>query len=38
MTHDAFHAGEVSVILGTHGREAIDLWRGLELEPAPIAK
>ena len=38
MTHDAFHAGEVSVILGTHGLEAIDLWRGLELEPAPISK
>ena len=38
MTHDAFHAGVVPVILGTHGREAIDLWRGLELEPAPIAK
>jgi uncharacterized damage-inducible protein DinB len=33
MTHHAFHAGEVSLILGMHGLEAVDLWRGLELEP-----
>lgn len=29
LTHDASHAGEVSQILGAHGREAIDLWSHL---------
>ncbi|HEV2249737.1 MAG TPA: DinB family protein [Candidatus Limnocylindria bacterium] len=27
ITHDAFHAGEVSSILGAHGLPEIDLWR-----------
>jgi uncharacterized damage-inducible protein DinB len=27
ITHDAFHAGEISSILGTHGLPEIDLWR-----------
>ena len=27
FTHDAFHAGEISQLLGVHGLEEIDLWR-----------
>jgi uncharacterized damage-inducible protein DinB len=27
ITHDAFHAGEISMILGMHGLPEIDLWR-----------
>jgi hypothetical protein len=27
ITHDAFHSGEISEILGVHGLPAIDLWR-----------
>jgi uncharacterized damage-inducible protein DinB len=27
ITHDAFHAGEISLILGAHGLPEIDLWR-----------
>jgi uncharacterized damage-inducible protein DinB len=27
VTHDAYHAGEISQILGVHGLPAIDLWR-----------
>lgn len=27
ITHDSFHAGEISMILGTHGLPEIDLWR-----------
>ena len=27
ITHDAFHAGEISTILGMHGLPEIDLWR-----------
>jgi uncharacterized damage-inducible protein DinB len=27
FTHDAYHAGEISQILGVHGLDAIDLWR-----------
>jgi hypothetical protein len=27
ITHDAFHAGEISMILGVHGLPEIDLWR-----------
>jgi len=27
ITHDAFHAGEISMILGVHGLSEIDLWR-----------
>jgi len=26
IAHDAYHAGEISQLLGLHGREAIDLW------------
>ena len=27
FTHDAFHAGEISQLLGIHGLPEIDLWR-----------
>jgi uncharacterized damage-inducible protein DinB len=27
LTHDAFHSGEISEILGMHGLPEIDLWR-----------
>jgi uncharacterized damage-inducible protein DinB len=27
MTHDSFHAGEISLLLGMHGLPEIDLWR-----------
>lgn len=27
VSHDAYHCGEVSLILGIHGLEPIDLWR-----------
>ena len=27
LTHDAFHAGEISQLLGLHGIGSIDLWR-----------
>lgn len=27
ITHDSFHAGEISMILGMHGLPEIDLWR-----------
>ena len=33
LSHDGFHAGEISVILGMHGRGEIDLWRGMEVSP-----
>jgi uncharacterized damage-inducible protein DinB len=33
FTHDAYHAGEISQLLGAHGLEAIDLWR----RPTPPA-
>jgi hypothetical protein len=26
MFHEAFHAGEIAVIQGIHGRPQIDLW------------
>ena len=26
LSHDAFHSGEISQLLGTHGLPAIDLW------------
>ena len=29
ITHDAFHSGEISLTLGSHGLGAIDMWRGL---------
>ena len=34
VTHDAYHCGEMSLVLGSHGLGEIDLWRGL----ARIAK
>ena len=27
ITHDAYHSGEISQILGVHGLPEIDLWR-----------
>jgi len=30
FTHDAFHAGEISQLLGGHGFAGIDLWRPAE--------
>lgn len=27
LSHDAFHAGEISQLLGRHGLPVIDLWR-----------
>jgi hypothetical protein len=27
ISHDAFHAGEISQLLGAHGLDGIDLWR-----------
>jgi len=29
ITHDAFHCGEISLTLGSHGLGAIDMWKGL---------
>lgn len=29
ITHDAYHCGEISLTLGSHGLGAIDLWTGL---------
>ena len=29
ITHDAYHCGEISLVLGTHGLGAIDMWSGL---------
>jgi uncharacterized damage-inducible protein DinB len=28
ITHEAYHAGEISLTLVQHGREAVDLWPG----------
>ena len=33
ITHEAFHAGEISQVLGVNGRTPLDLWR--PLPPAP---
>jgi hypothetical protein len=27
LTHDAYHSGEISQVLGSHGLPEIDLWR-----------
>ena len=32
ITHDAYHTGEISLTLGIHGRDVLDLW-----PPHPIA-
>jgi hypothetical protein len=29
ITHDAFHSGEISLVLGSNGLGAIDPWVGL---------
>jgi hypothetical protein len=29
LTHDAFHSGEISLVLGSNGLGAIDPWIGL---------
>ena len=26
ITHDAYHAGEIALTLGIHGRDPLDLW------------
>lgn len=31
VMHDGYHAGEVSLILGMHGLEAVEPWSGLQL-------
>lgn len=37
QTHDASHAGEISQLLGMHGRDGIDLWSRLSrVAPATI--
>ena len=33
LSHDGYHAGEISLIMGIHGRGEIDLWRGMEVSP-----
>lgn len=35
ITHDGYHMGELSLILQMHGKEGIDPWRRLQLEPSP---
>ena len=27
ITHEAYHNGEISLVLGTHGLPEIDVWR-----------
>ena len=29
ITHDAYHCGEISQLLGQHGRPDIEIWSGL---------
>jgi uncharacterized damage-inducible protein DinB len=29
ITHDSFHSGEISLTLGSHGLDAIEMWSGL---------
>jgi Protein of unknown function (DUF664) len=29
ITHDAFHSGEISLVLGSHGLDAIEIWSKL---------
>ena len=33
ITHDAYHAGEIALTLGMHGRPILDLWPPLRREP-----
>ena len=34
ITHDAYHAGEIALTLGMHGRPILDLWPPLRPDPA----
>lgn len=39
ISHDAYHVGEVNLILGANGRETIDPWPSADwLESAPVAR
>ena len=39
INHDAYHVGEVNLILGANGREMIDPWPTADwLESAPVAR
>lgn len=39
INHDAYHVGEVNLILGAHGREMIDPWPAADwLESTPVAQ
>jgi uncharacterized damage-inducible protein DinB len=33
ITHDAFHSGEISLALGSHGLGSIEMWAGLSRSP-----
>ncbi|HEX3630724.1 MAG TPA: DinB family protein [Candidatus Dormibacteraeota bacterium] len=33
LTHEGYHAGELSLILMMHGKDGIDPWRRLQMEP-----
>jgi hypothetical protein len=35
LTHDAYHAGEISQALGMHGLQEVDLWTGRHRILAP---
>lgn len=38
INHEAYHLGEINVVLGSHGSEPIDLWPGREWqEGAPVS-
>jgi hypothetical protein len=37
MTHDTFHTGEVSAVLGSHGLTGVDPWDRPSPEPDPLA-
>jgi hypothetical protein len=36
MTHDGYHAGEVSLLLGMHGRQVADIWHNVVAQ-APLS-
>jgi uncharacterized damage-inducible protein DinB len=39
INHEAYHVGEVNLILGAHGREMIDPWPPADwLESAPVSR
>lgn len=35
ITHDAYHAGEIALTLGIHGREVIDMWPASPIAAEP---